>query len=97
MILSISVSELSRILPGANLIDIRSVEKYNDNHIPGAINIPSDKLLANYRKYLDVNQTYYLYCQKGIKSLKVSQILNRLGYKTMNLNGGYESWILEQT
>lgn len=96
MITSISVSELSKLLPRINLIDIRSIEKFNDNHIPGAINIPDEKLLANYQKYLDPNQTYYLYCQKGLKSLKISQILNRLGYKTANLNGGYESWILEQ-
>lgn len=97
MISSISVSELTRILSRINLIDIRSIEKYNDNHITGAINIPAEKLLANYTKYLEPNQTYYLYCQKGVKSLKISQILNRLGYKTINLNGGYEGWILEQT
>lgn len=97
MISSISVSELSRIVDRAKIIDIRNVEKYNDNHIPGAINIPYEKLLANYQKYLDPSQTYYIYCQKGLKSLKVSQILNRLGFKTANLNGGYESWILENS
>lgn len=95
MISNISVSELSRILPGVKVIDIRSIEKYNDNHIPGAINIPQEKLLAYYQKYLNKNETYYIYCQKGLKSLKLSQILNRLGYKIVNLNGGYESWILE--
>lgn len=95
MISSISVSELSKLLDRVKIIDIRSVEKYNDNHIPGAINIPDEKLLANYKKYLLPNEMYYLYCQKGIKSLKISQILNRLGYHTANLNGGYESWILD--
>lgn len=95
MISSISITELERILPRINLIDIRSVEKYNDNHIPGSINIPYEKLLANYQKYLTPNETYYIYCQKGLKSLKVVQILNRLGYRTANINGGYESWILE--
>lgn len=95
MISSISVSELSKILSSVKIIDVRSVEKYNDNHIPGAINIPAEKLLAYYQKYLNQNETYYIYCQKGLKSLKISQILNRLGYKLINLNGGYESWILE--
>ena len=47
MISSISVSELKRIMPRVHIIDIRSVEKYNDSHIPGAINIPSDKLLTS--------------------------------------------------
>lgn len=95
MISSISVSELERILPRIKLIDIRSVEKYNDNHISGSINIPCEKLLANYQKYLTPTETYYIYCQKGLKSLKVAQILNRLGYKAASINGGYESWILE--
>lgn len=95
MISSISVSELKRIMPRVHIIDIRSVEKYNDSHIPGAINIPSDKLLTSYDKYLNQSETYYIYCQKGLKSLQLSQILNRLGYKLINLNGGYESWVLQ--
>ena len=43
MISNINVNELKNI--NKNIIDIRNTEKYNNNHIPNSINIPSEKLL----------------------------------------------------
>lgn len=94
MIFSISINELLKKVNNVNIIDIRSVEKYNSNHIPSAKNIPSEVLVSNPSKYLNHNDTYYLYCQKGSMSIKVCSLLNSLGYKTVNINGGYEAWIL---
>lgn len=89
----ISIFDLKR-LSNINLIDIRSIEKYNDNHIPGSINIPKILIVKDYYKYLDRNKTYYIYCQKGEESRKVCRLLSNLGYKVINIKGGYESWIL---
>ena len=91
----ISVIELKK-LSNINLIDIRSIEKYNDNHIPGSINIPKILLVKEYYKYLDRNKLYYIYCQCGEQSLKVCRLLSNLGYRTINVIGGYESWILNE-
>lgn len=96
MICSISVSELLKRLNDITIIDIRNVQSYNNNHIPTSKNIPSQILLGNPSKYLDKNETYYLYCQRGITSIKVCSLLNTLGYKAINVNGGYESWIIEK-
>jgi rhodanese-related sulfurtransferase len=96
MISSISISDFIKSSPSGKIIDIRSIEKYNSNHIPDAKNIPMEKLIAEPQKYLDRYQTYYVYCQKGIKSIRTCQILQRLGYRVVNINGGYESWILEK-
>lgn len=95
MINQITVNDLKR-LGKINLIDIRNIEKYNDNHIPGSINIPKILLVKNYYKYLDRNKLYYIYCQRGEQSIKVCRLLNSLGYKTINVIGGYESWILNE-
>ena len=76
---SITVSDL-RNLGIVNIIDIRSEEKYNDNHILNAYNIPYNKLLINPNNYLEKNKTYYVYCQKGITSKKICNILNDKGY-----------------
>ena len=46
MIQNISVSELNN-LNDIILIDVRSIEKYNSNHIQGSINIPSNLILSN--------------------------------------------------
>ena len=91
--MNIGIGELLK-LNNPNIIDIRSKESYNNNHIPGAINIPSNELLINHLKYLNKSETYYLYCTRGITSVKVCQILNKQGYKTISINGGYEAWLL---
>jgi rhodanese-related sulfurtransferase len=93
MLESISVSELYN---KSNIIDIRSIEKYNNNHIEGSINIPFEKLITNPSKYLKRNEIYYIYCQRGVQSRKTCQILKNQGFRVVNINGGYEAWILEQ-
>lgn len=95
MISNISVQELQDKIGVSNIIDIRSNQSYNNNHIPGAINIPMERLLVEPKKYLQASTVYYIYCQKGISSPKLCQILNRMGYHTVNISGGYEEWILQ--
>lgn len=96
MINSISIQELKRIINNADIIDIRSIASFNNNHIPGAKNIPFNSLIINPNKYLNKANIYYLYCQKGQKSLRTCQMLNSLGYQVININGGYEAWILDK-
>lgn len=46
-----------------------------------------DNLLFNHQKYLNKNNRYYIYCEKGIKSKKVTSILEAYGYDvTLVLN-----------
>ena len=92
---SISISQLKLVMNNENLIDIRDIEKFNGSHIIGAHNIPMNKLIANPNKYLDVNKTYYVYCQKGLLSVKVVGSLRKQGYNVYNVIGGYERWILD--
>ena len=78
------------------IIDIRSVEKYNDNHIPNSINIYYNLLLSNPSKFLNKNTTYYIYCQRGITSKKVSELLRIYGYDVISIIGGWEQYILNK-
>ena len=96
MISNISMNEFLNLKGNIHVIDIRNIEKYNNKHIPGAINIPSEKLLLHPEQYLDKDTRYYIYCQKGISSYKICQMLSNQEYKVTNINGGYESWILKQ-
>ena len=95
MVESIFVSKLKEI-KNINIIDIRSIEKYNNNHIPNAINIPLNKLLINFNKYLNKNEKYYIYCQRGIQSKKICNLLKNNGYNVINIEGGYEAWVLSE-
>lgn len=96
MINNISVVDLKKIYDRVNIIDLRGIESYNNSHIEGAKNIDFNKLLISPNNYLDKNLVYYVYCQKGKKSLKLCEILGRQGYKLVNINGGYEAWILNK-
>ena len=95
VITSISIEQLLKdINIEGNLIDIRDKYKYSIGNIPGSINIPSNYILMNHNKYLDKNKTYYLYCDNGNKSKLISDELNSLGYKTVNILGGYNYYLL---
>ena len=74
------------------IIDIRESYQYKLGHIPNAINIPFDILELAPERYLNKTNTYYLYCDKGIKSLEISNEVNKKGYKTYSIEGGYDSW-----
>ena len=87
---------VDKVLSKDNIIDIRSIEKYNDNHMPKAINIPMLLLIKFPNKYLDKNKTYYIYCQRGINSKRVCNELTKMGYNVVNIIGGYEAWILKK-
>ena len=94
MFSNIDVYELSSLLGSINIIDLRSIEKYNTSHINTSINIPFNILINNPSKYLKKEEKYYLYCQSGITSTKVCKLLSISGYKVINVLGGYEAWLL---
>lgn len=96
IIISISIDEFKRILANKNinLIDTRSSYKYSLGTIKGAINIPTEELLYNYQKYLRKENIYYIFCDTGSSSLRISRILNSMGYKVYNIEGGYKSYLM---
>lgn len=93
--MEISIGELLN-LNNPIIIDIRSNQKYNDNHIPGAKNVSYDALVNSPGKFLNKNFIYYIYCQKGITSRSLCQILRSLGYNVISVTGGYEAYILNK-
>ena len=79
-----------------NIIDIRSKNKYYMGHIPSATNIEYLELLSNPSKYLNKNEIYYLYCDSGYTSSMVVNKLNNIGYNTVNIDGGYNNYLLRK-
>ncbi len=77
-----------------NIIDIRDNYLYNMDSLPNAKNIPMNFLITNPDNYLNKEEEYYIYCNRGINSKKACEILNNLGYKVINLSGGFERYKL---
>lgn len=94
--MNITVNDLKNNLFYGIIIDIRSIQKYNNNHLPNAINIPYSKLILEYNNLLNKNTKYLIYCEKSITSPKLVKFLCKQGYDCYNLVGGYEEWVLKQ-
>lgn len=92
--MNIDMRELLSKMSQENLtvVDIRDKYKYNMGHIPTAINIPANYLLINPTDYLEKEKTYYIYCQVGHVSNDLVRQLNYLGYHTISVIGGYNSY-----
>ena len=81
---------------GENMVvlDARSVQAYQQEHIPNAINIPHKTMNEETTKHLDKNKLYVSYCD-GIgcnASTKGALNMSKLGFKTKELLGGLDWW-----
>jgi rhodanese-related sulfurtransferase len=93
---NISISKLKSIGNDIKLIDIRDESVFNKGNIPNSINIPVYKLISDPDFYLKKDNTYYIYCHNGCSSLYTCQILDKKGYKVINVLGGYKKWLKEE-
>ena len=76
------------------IIDARSKEAYETEHIPGAVNIPHRTMTNENLKDLDKNTLYVTYCD-GIgcnASTKGALNMTKLGFKVKELMGGLDWW-----
>lgn len=85
---SISIEELKKYT-NYKLIDIREKEDYMKGHLPGAVNIRLEDILAFPNKYLSKNLTYVIYCDEGKSSMRLVQVLKK-NYDVISLKGGYK-------
>jgi rhodanese-related sulfurtransferase len=76
------------------VIDARSPEAFNAEHIPGAINIPHRSVSEQTTAHLDRRAGYVTYCD-GIgcnASTKGALKMAQLGFAVRELLGGLEWW-----
>lgn len=73
------------------IIDLREEEEYLEGHVPTAFNIPYDDL-EKYKNRLGKYDEIILYCDRGSSSLLASRTLSKLGYKVINIYGGFHAY-----
>ena len=75
------------------VVDVRSLEEYNEGHIPGAIVIPNESIGTEQPKELpDLEQVILVYCRSGNRSRQASQKLADMGYTNVYEFGGIKDW-----
>jgi NADPH-dependent 2,4-dienoyl-CoA reductase/sulfur reductase-like enzyme/peroxiredoxin family protein/rhodanese-related sulfurtransferase/TusA-related sulfurtransferase len=72
------------------LLDVRTVEEFENGHLEGAQNIPLDSLRDRLNE-LDKNKTILTYCKVGLRGYNAERILHQHGFKAMNITGGYKT------
>lgn len=70
--------------PDAVLLDVRTPEEYRAGHVPGAKNLPLDRLGG---VNLPKSQPVFAYCLSGARSAQACAWLKRRGYEATNLGG----------
>ena len=87
-----SVKESDKMISNSKdnyiIVDVRTKEEYDSEHIEGAINIPYDTIGENTK--LDKAKTIMVYCKSGVRSNKAYVAFKALNYDVIDL-GSYEN------
>lgn len=73
------------------IVDLRSEIMYRCGTIPGAVNIPVERIGELYE--LPKEKPVYLFCQVGDISGEFAELLADAGYDVCNLKGGYREYL----
>lgn len=65
------------------VVDVRTNEEYQEEHVVGAINIPYNEIDKN--TGLDKDKYIFVYCKSGARSSVAYDTLKKLGYDVYNL------------
>jgi len=81
--------------PGHILLDVRTEEEVAGGTLPGAMHIDylGDELLDQLDQ-LDRNDTYFLICRTGRRSVRTGILMKNWGFSNLvNLDGGLSAWV----
>jgi adenylyltransferase/sulfurtransferase len=92
----VSVQEMKRALEdpslGIKVIDVREPDEYQIARVDGVPLIPLSQLAQRFGE-LDPEQSYYIHCKMGGRSLQAVQFLRQQGFKQVrSVRGGIKAW-----
>ncbi|MCA0398654.1 MAG: MBL fold metallo-hydrolase [Bacteroidetes bacterium] len=89
---SISAQELASIdAIQSKILDVRKASEYQSEHVLHAENMPLDYINEHLQE-LDKNQTRYVHCAGGYRSVIFISILKARGYNNLiNITGGFKA------
>ena len=79
----------------AILLDVRTLEEYNQGHIPNAklIDIQNPPNFLQELELLNPSKTYLVYCRSGARSSQACILMKNNGIENcFNLLGGINQW-----
>lgn len=86
-------AELREGRPGLQVLDVRRPGEYSAGHVPGAVNVPLDRL-EGAAGDLDTSRPTVVICAGGYRSSVGTALLRRAGFEDLyNVVGGTSAWI----
>lgn len=80
-----------KIKAGALVVDVRTVDEFQDEAYPGAVNIPVGALPTRMKELEPKDRSIVLYCASGSRSAMAAQMLKASGWKdVVNAGGLYD-------
>jgi len=79
--------ELERVPEHVAVVDVRSEAEHREWHWPDAIHMGFDKAMA-YADRLPRDRAYLFYCEVGLKSAYLAQIMREAGFEAYSFRGG---------
>jgi hydroxyacylglutathione hydrolase len=90
---NISAEDLNKLIKKdktIKVLDVRKQSEYNSEHVIGFDNMPLD-FINDYMQKLNPNDTYYIHCQSGYRSVIFISILKSRGYNSLiNVAPGFK-------
>lgn len=79
------------------LVDVRTPKEFEAGHLDNAVNINwfDDDFAAQFHN-MSREKTFYVYCKKGGRSAKAAKVLDSLGFKVVDLTGGYDDIVRDR-
>ena len=75
------------------ILDVRTIDEYNEGHIPNAICIPNETIGSDIVEKLPIKeQLILIYCRSGNRSKQAAEKLKKLGYTSLIEFGGIIDW-----
>jgi thiamine biosynthesis protein ThiI len=78
---------IDHVPEGASVIDCRPQHQYEAWHYPGASHA-TPREVAERARELEKGRTYVLYCEVGVLTAPIAELLQRLGYQVYSFRGG---------
>lgn len=97
-VLSVKKFKQKMIVPGAQLVDVRSDGEVEEGMIENAtqMNISDWETFVTQTESLDKTKPVLVYCKRGGRSAKAADYLSKNGFEVYDLDGGYDAWSSEK-
>ncbi|HEY0749584.1 MAG TPA: rhodanese-like domain-containing protein [Chitinophagaceae bacterium] len=84
---------MENLLDKAIIVDVRTPEEFEDEHFPGAVNIPLDQLQYRLEEFREMKTPIVAYCRSGSRSGLAVSILKQRGINEVYNGGGLQDML----